>query len=142
MEFPDTDDRRPEIIIACVVGTVLAVLSTIGRLAARYRTKAPLKSDDWLIIVGLIMALAVVASTLVMVHFGLGRHVDKVTSPQGLVQAVVSSQILYSFSVVPIKVSRGQALAYVSMLLDDMLTCETAEHPIPLPSPVPVAKPS
>lgn len=105
MNFPDTDDKRSDIIAACVVGTVLAVLSTLGRIAARHRTKAPFRADDWLIIFGLVMAVGVVVSTLIMVHFGLGRHINKVTSPQGLVLSVVSSQILYSLSVVPIKVS-------------------------------------
>ena len=73
---PSADSQQPQIYGASFTVYLIAILSTALRFHARRITKARLWWDDWLIAASLFLDTALLANTILMLYFGLGRHYE------------------------------------------------------------------
>ncbi|MCJ1233834.1 hypothetical protein MMC14_001792 [Varicellaria rhodocarpa] len=130
MEAHISDDRRPGLIASVVIPLSIASIAVVLRFIARRRVRAPLLADDWLILASLVCYPPTTASRVVLdilsadpfsgkqiitscydisaiftIHNGVGRHIILVTNAKALIQAVITSEILYCISLAPIKIS-------------------------------------
>ena len=73
-----TANLQPKIYVASCIVYFLAILAVALRFYARKLVRASFWWDDWLIIVSLILESALFVDIMLLLHFGLGRHVESV----------------------------------------------------------------
>ncbi|PLB44174.1 hypothetical protein P170DRAFT_467920 [Aspergillus steynii IBT 23096] len=99
------DDLRPNQIAADVVGILLAVSAVAARFLSRYRSRARLNWDDYLILVALMGQLTYAVLNFMSVHNGEGLHIIFVKNQKLFIQHYVAAIITYSITVMLTKIS-------------------------------------
>lgn len=104
---PDSDNLQPWTIAVTVSVTGLAFLCVCLRLLARYERKQALWWDDYMIIFSMAWNLVVDVFIFLMVHAGMGLHVDKVGLEGAVLMAkfLLIAEILYVYNLVWTKIS-------------------------------------
>ncbi|KAI9851116.1 MAG: hypothetical protein M1838_004451 [Thelocarpon superellum] len=102
------DDRSMVLKVLAIVGAVLATAAVGLRIHSRRLVHAPLKADDWTIILSLILMYGLWAIIFVLVwHNGVGKH--EITLPLDLAKQTIKLlyvfQILYQATYPTIKIS-------------------------------------
>ena len=122
-----SEDRSANIIAAVTTCLCLATIAVGFRILARRMMKTPLGADDWMILTALVREYlhqlhaivgtkipspslqffnAVYAtSTLVLVRFGLGRHMITLEHPVSLAKSEISTEVLYNPAMITVKFS-------------------------------------
>ncbi|EPE31737.1 integral membrane protein [Glarea lozoyensis ATCC 20868] len=76
-----TDDRREPVRIAMSICFAAAAIAVLLRVVTKTSfTKAKLWWDDWLVLFALIWSLGFFICTILLMNYGLGRHVDLTNS--------------------------------------------------------------
>ncbi|KAH7113058.1 hypothetical protein EDB81DRAFT_735044 [Dactylonectria macrodidyma] len=70
-----TDNRGPPLQRVCYAMVVIALVSALLRFYVRLRIVRSFGVDDWFMLGGLVSFCLFVASSLLGVHFGAGRHI-------------------------------------------------------------------
>ncbi|KAI4277174.1 MAG: hypothetical protein L6R35_006162, partial [Caloplaca aegaea] len=68
------DNRGTEIVIIVAVMTAVSTIAVILRLIGRKLSAAPYGTDDFLILVALILTYGLDVNEIVAVHYGFGKH--------------------------------------------------------------------
>ncbi|TFB04657.1 hypothetical protein CCMA1212_003284 [Trichoderma ghanense] len=95
------ENRQAEVYAVATVFFVLSLLALSGRLGAARIAGKPLWWDDWFAIIATICGIGGYVTTMLYLHFGLGRHAVVVAQedPQNLsrfLQTIVANEIVYT----------------------------------------------
>ncbi|PVH97155.1 hypothetical protein DM02DRAFT_598020, partial [Periconia macrospinosa] len=99
------EDRRHYVIGMHSGFLVLGVLSVILRFLSRIKIGAKLGKDDWLILIALVSLAGHAIPCMVIVRFGVGRHVLLISDPQGIALANLVGATAYSLTLMFTKLS-------------------------------------
>ncbi|PMD66336.1 uncharacterized protein K444DRAFT_581191 [Hyaloscypha bicolor E] len=102
-----TDNQQPTIVSVNLLVGILAGIAIILRVLARRIRNLPLESDDITIIVALPLSWSICACNIVASTYGLGRHIDTLTSADIIHEAQIffASQLLWAVAIPIIKIS-------------------------------------
>lgn len=101
------DNQQPTIVSVNVLVGILAGIAVILRVLARRIRNLPLRSDDITIIAALPFSWSICACNIVASTYGLGRHIDTLSSADIILEAKTffASQLLWGVAIPIIKVS-------------------------------------
>lgn len=125
---PNDEDLRPWTIAVVAGVTVMALISVLLRLLARWEKRAPLMWDDWLIIFSMGWNIVVVGFIYGMVNYGMGLHADLVPTNHLIMIAkyLVVAEVLYVWNLVWTKLS----LLYLYYRIFDLRSVKLAAYVI------------
>ena len=99
-------DKTPGLKAVYFLGLFLSVLSVALRIVSRRLARAPLKADDWTIIVAVVLMIGLEATNLVGVYdLGFGRHVvlNGAAKVESWLRGLYIYIIFYNFVILLIK---------------------------------------
>lgn len=100
-----SDNMKPNLIAAAVLGLVIACIAVLLRFIARWKQRASVKADDWLILLALLPLAGFTIFLCFGVHYGEGRHIIFLENQKGFVQVYIGGVVVYALTVALIKVS-------------------------------------
>ncbi len=99
------DDRQANLIVSSALCLAFAYMAVALRFASRRVARNTIGPDDYAILAGLFFNSTHVASVIVCVHYGLGRHLIRVTNFSAFEKALLASEILYLPAIFSTKLS-------------------------------------
>ncbi len=99
------DNRQANLIVASAVCLAVAYIAVALRFASRRVAHNTLGADDYAILAGLFFTSAFVASVIVCVNYGLGRHLILVTNFSAFGKGLLAAEILYNPAIFSTKLS-------------------------------------
>ena len=101
-----TDNRCLEGIAALSVNIALAIISVFLRYLARRVIRSPVKADDWIIFITLIVACGQYIAGIIGAHIGLGKHIIVLKTDYRLGGKIsISYGVLYGVATALVKIS-------------------------------------
>ncbi|KAI9717115.1 MAG: hypothetical protein M1828_007448 [Chrysothrix sp. TS-e1954] len=89
------EDESYKVIISTAVGFALATLAICGRLVSRFLTRKRLEWNDYLILLAYIPKLGIDIASILLVHYGIGRHLGTLSAEQMRQYGQKFEQVLY-----------------------------------------------
>ncbi|MCJ1358750.1 MAG: hypothetical protein MMC33_008750 [Icmadophila ericetorum] len=100
-----SDNKGPNIIVACGICLFLPVFTVMLRIIARRRAGAALGIDDYCIMLAIPAQFGYCISIILDVKYGLGRHIIFVKNPSKLAKALFGAETAYSIVIIFTKLS-------------------------------------
>ncbi|CAH0040409.1 unnamed protein product [Clonostachys rhizophaga] len=104
----EIDNRGPPLQVVCYVFGVLALVATLLRCYVRVFLVKSFGVDDYFMVLALVLFIAFVASALVGVHFGAGRHLTDIlpqVNTKHAIQCWWFCYLWYCLSITAVKIS-------------------------------------
>lgn len=102
-----TEDKSYKVIASTAVAFAIATLSIILRFAARWLCRKRLELNDYLILLAYIPKLGIDIASVLLVHYGIGRHITTLTPDDisSYLKVLWTGSFLYAPCIALIKLS-------------------------------------